>query len=826
MNEFLTKDYRLPLSLLLAVGGLSLWLGSSLPDEEVVQRLALLLIALSLCIAAVVATNCYETSRNQRKDQDWFERQPDNVSKAYLIIDAELRIRAGNGLAKRWLNGPDLAGQSLRALWGNQSGWPALQRLIQAWQVGSGDERDKGSTNPMDEVQWQAAAIARPLNVSLRSMSGTDDAFVLSLAPAGLAQSTVKRPSWLEFYRLLMESSLSAKIVMDEHGVVVDYNPAAQAILGFSRAEMIGAPMVDRVIPQRLRQALVEPLQRFMSEEEGLALDRRMELDALHKDGYEFPVEWTVTSMVTNNGVYFGAELRDIRGWRALEHDMSKAREEAEQANRSKSKFLATMSHEIRTSLNALLGVLSLVKADEQDQHQLSLLRTTEDAGHRLMRLLTNVLDYSKIEAGEMSSDARPFSPASVVREIAALYGPTLRTGRVRLNCDTQGNDDLWVLGDLQKLTQIITNLVSNAVKFTDKGDIDIVLSCDAPGVPKPHYRLTVRDTGIGMTQVQLERIFDAFVQVDESDRRKDLGSGLGLSISKQLANLMDCELTVNSAPKRGSEFTLTLPLITATNPELDEASEYSGPEAGSSSRVLVVEDSKPNQMIVKAMLERKGYEVDVAADGMEACAAVKKSGRGDQAYGLILMDVQMPGMDGIEATRWIRNNDYNQPIIALTAKAFMEDEKACLDAGMNDFMTKPLNYQVLLARVEMWLGDSDTGDVSTPSERVREMRTLMGDSAAAQALEVFVDDVVQRHATLRRALTDNDFSRASAELHTLFGIYTGYGFDEMGHFSKALEESCDANLMPVKTSITQFEEKSAQIVEQVKQYRSVLKKL
>jgi len=186
----------------------------------------------------------------------------------------------------------------------------------------------------------------------------------------------------------------------------------------------------------------------------------------------------------------------------------------------------------------------------------------------------------------------------------------------------------------------------------------------------------------------------------------------------------------------------------------------------------------------------------------------------------LILMDVQMPGMDGTEATRWIRNNGYDMPIIALTAKAFTEDEKKCLDAGMNDFMTKPVNYGALLSRVNMWLGGDDS-KVSLPGEKAQELRTLMGDRAFAEALAVFTEDVQQRLSSLDEALSANDLAQASVELHTLFGIYAGYGFTELQHLSKALEESCQAKLTPPAESVTRLQTLSDRLLQQIAEFCS-----
>jgi DNA-binding response OmpR family regulator len=199
----------------------------------------------------------------------------------------------------------------------------------------------------------------------------------------------------------------------------------------------------------------------------------------------------------------------------------------------------------------------------------------------------------------------------------------------------------------------------------------------------------------------------------------------------------------------------------------------------------------------------------------------MKRKGPGASAYGLILMDVQMPGMDGIEATRWIRNNGYSLPIIALTAKAFMEDEKACLEAGMNDFMTKPVNYDALLSRVDMWLADGNTKTGTLPGEKVGEMRVLMGEEAFGEALGVFTQEVSERHATLREALAEGDFSTASTELHTLFGIYAGYGFEELQHLSRALQDSCDAKLSPPEKSLQHFDQMLSELLQKIENYRS-----
>ena len=401
------------------------------------------------------------------------------------------------------------------------------------------------------------------------------------------------------------------------------------------------------------------------------------------------------------------------------------------------------------------------------------------------------------------------------------LYQSRSADPDVKLRAELNGLDHLWVLGDSQKVVQVLTNLLRNAIKFTDHGEIEITLLADSASQSTPSYRIKVRDTGIGMSQTQLGSIFDAFVQVDNSDRRKYLGTGLGLSICRQLTHLMGGELTVQSTPKFGSEFTLSLPMQVVVEPQSDPGHTSTSGFDAQGRRILVAEDSKPNQLVFRSMLERRGYEVDVANDGIEACAAMNKKGQGSTGYGLILMDVQMPGMDGIEATRWIRNNGYSLPIIALTAKAFMEDEKACLEAGMNDFMTKPVNYDALLSRVDMWLGDESAQTSTLPGEKISEMRVLMGEEAFREALGVFTQEVIERHAMLHNALANVDFAKASSELHTLFGIYAGYGFEELQHLSRALKDSCDAQLTPPAKSLQQFDELSSELLQKIENYRA-----
>ena len=795
----------------------------------------LFIFVLALLVVAFVERNAHLAKLSQ---QSWFIDHAEGDD-ACILLGEDLIIRAANERAYAWLTQPNVVGKSLSTLFPEHPGWSELFDQLQQRSQHAVTADTSQTAPPIfsstavvgdrrlgtlgAQVDWTINGIQVPMSVSWEKPGQQEFPIMLKFSPA-LSQTPRNQPSPSEFYGLLMDSSLSAKIVIDEGGIVVDYNPAAESLLGFKRAETIGARMSELIIPERLRQAHITGFERFLTKGHGPVIDRRVELEALHKDGYEFPIELTVNALTTGHGVYFAAEFRDLRKWRALENEMRTAKDEAEQANQSKSRFLATMSHEIRTPLNALLGILNLVKVDEEQAHRRSLLATAETAGQRLMSLLTNMLDYSRIEAGEMIQEKRAFAPAVVVREVAELYRSSLSSTGIALHCEVNDLEGLWVLGDTQKVAQVVTNLVSNAVKFTERGHIDIVLELDKSDESNHQYRIKVRDSGIGMTKEELGKVFDAFVQVDDSDRRKYLGTGLGLSISKELAELMGGDLSVTSTPKKGSVFVMTLPLIQATPPALSPNRNFKPTQLSCGQRILVVEDSKPNQLVVRSILERCGYTVDVANDGIEACTALRKKGQGSNAYGLILMDVQMPGMDGIEATRWIRNHGFTQPIIALTAKAFFEDEKACLAAGMDDFMTKPVSFEGLSSRVDMWIGRSELSKAVLPSEKLGEMREMMGDRALHEALAVFSEEVQARHQVMHDALAQEEMRTAAAALHTLAGTYLSYGFNEPGHLCHAMKEACDANLMPQSSALEQCENLSTQLLTQIKVYQSELR--
>jgi PAS domain S-box-containing protein len=392
----------------------------------------------------------------------------------------------------------------------------------------------------------------------------------------------------------------------------------------------------------------------------------------------------------------YGTEL-DISNSKAIEHDLREAKRAAEAASQSKSAFLANMSHEIRTPLNAVLGVTHLLADSALDDDQRALLGKAQTAGRSLLGIINDVLDLAKIEAGEMRLADEPFALGELLREVESVY--TVQASHKGLALTLRVDPALppAVRGDLARLRQVLVNLVGNALKFTHTGGVHIAASLNGkPGAPR--LRLSVRDSGIGITPDQQARLFQPFTQADETTTRRFGGTGLGLSIVRRLVELMGGEVGLDSAPGQGSDFWLSIPLQRADPASLPAPLAPAAPavQGLAGLRVLLVDDSEVNLDIAQRMLERQGARVHTCGDGAQALAWLHRS---PGAVDVVLMDVQMPVMDGLEATRRIRSDTSftGLPVIALTAGALANERQRAHDAGFSDFLAKPLDPRDLV---------------------------------------------------------------------------------------------------------------------------------
>jgi PAS domain S-box-containing protein len=710
----------------------------------------------------------------------------------------------------------------------------------------------------------------------------------------------------------IIDIAENAVICTDEAQRIIFFNQGAERLFGWTAAEMVGKDLA-RLMPERFRPGHAERVAGF---QHGARAARRMgergSIHAVRKDGSEFPAEATISKSAAGGRVILTAILQDISERKAYERELELARDRAEAAMQAKSMFLANMSHEIRTPLNAVIGMTSLLLHTDIDEEQRDYTETIRSSSEALLAIINDLLDYSKLDVGRLDLERHAFEVRRCVEEALDLLAPSASEKNLDLAYMIEPGVPATILADATRLRQILVNLLSNAIKFTHHGEVVVTVS----GAPREEggYRLVfaVRDTGIGIPPQRLDDIFHSFTQVDASTTRKYGGTGLGLTISRRLAEMMGGGLSVASEPGRGSTFSAEvvadafddqlaehvlreraatvrgrrvlivddnatnrrilmkqslswgmepqaaasavealdlvrdghpfdgtrlaaelrkhrdrtiLPLVLLTSvghrhhgAEGEAVREFSAwlskpikpaallaalqqvlgerqaaarparaaPQqapagAGADAAVLVAEDNTINQKVIRQLLRHLGYRADVVANGIEAVAALER-----QDYPVILMDMQMPEMDGLEATRRLRDRfrGANAPyIIAMTANAMPGDRERCLDAGMNDYVPKPIELDVLdraLAAARDHVEARRRGDAVLDPVRIGQLRAIDDASLLEDVVKAFVGEVPQLLHKLAHAVREHDGQLLAATAHYLLSSIDFVGANRM----------------------------------------------
>jgi PAS domain S-box-containing protein len=589
-----------------------------------------------------------------------------------------------------------------------------------------------------------------------------------------------------QFYtRSLIESNTDAIMTTDPSGIITDVNKQMEALTDCTRDELIGAPFKDYFTdPERAEAAI-----KLVLSEKSVT---DYELTARARDGKQTVVSYNATTFYDRNRTLQGvfAAARDVTERKRVEAELQQAKAAAESASQTKSDFLASMSHEIRTPMNAIMGIADLLAKTALSPEQDKYVQIFRRAGDNLLNLINDILDLSKVEASQLELEQTGFSLNDHLEKVMEMVAARANEKGLALVYKIAPNVPTDLVGDPTRLRQVLLNLIGNAIKFTQSGEVSLRVEPDADSSIPTALRFTISDTGIGISDEKLGQVFERFTQADSSTTRRFGGSGLGLTISKRLVELMGGRIWVESEVGVGSMFAFAVPFeiwATADRPmAVLVGTELELPLPAL--RILLAEDSPDNCIITMAYLEDTPYQVEIAETGAIACKMFELG-----HYDLVLMDRQMPIMDGLTATRTIRawekaNDRPPTPIVALTASALKGDREMCLGAGCTAYLTKPIKQEVLLQAIKE---HSLVAPASSKEEssRINPMLLRMNQKFANR-IPAYLQSCRQNAIVILDALDRGDFETVTNLGHQMSGSGAMFGFQAITDIGGTLEQA------------------------------------
>ncbi len=610
-----------------------------------------------------------------------------------------------------------------------------------------------------------------------------------------ITRNITKRKKTEEALRKLstaVEQSPASIIITDKDGTIEYVNPEFEHVTGYTKQEAIGQN------PSILKSGHVPP-ETYTDLWETITRGEiwRGELHNRNKNGelyWEFASICPIKNDV-DEVTHFIAVKENISLLKLREDELRLAKKAADTANQAKSKFLANMSHEIRTPMNVIIGMGHLLQNTSLTEEQQEHFSAIQSSSRHLLGIINNILDFSKIEAGKLELQSTKFHLNDVLQDISSLIDPLAREKSLGLRFSIPEIGGL-LIGDLLRLNQVLANLTCNAVKFTEQGEIRVSIKIQEQKSARVRLRFAVKDTGMGIEPGEQQRLFQPFTQVNSSYTRRHGGTGLGLTISRQLVEMMGGQIWVESEPGKGSTFFFTAEFgLAAGACEAEPVSPKPPVNKSLAQRegahVLLVEDDKLNQVVAQRLLESYGVQVTLAENGQEALEAVKC-----QPFDLVLMDVQMPELDGYQATAEIRKDERfkSLPVIAMTAHATVDERERCLAAGMDGHFPKPFKPEELRQLLIQWiplealLNDSQA-EIQAKLESLVEK---MDEESALVPLDAVLYFVPERLAKVTNALIANDWEMAKNQAHKLKGSLDIYGSKRLARLLDRIEDGAD----------------------------------